>query len=63
MKKSPCYGCSERTIEPNCHDTCERHHKWLAGNEKINKARRKDFEYYDYKETAVQKSGKKIGEK
>lgn len=33
MKNAPCYNggkdCPDRTIEPNCHDTCERYLKWL----------------------------------
>lgn len=33
MKNAPCYnggtGCPDRTIEPNCHDTCERYKEWL----------------------------------
>lgn len=27
----PCKGCTDRTIEPNCHSTCE---KYLAAKEK-----------------------------
>ena len=62
MKPNPCYRCSDRTIEPNCHDTCGRYLEWVAENEKIKKERRKDFDYFDYKEKTLQKK-RKIGEK
>lgn len=28
MKDSPCYGCGDRRVEPNCHDVCARYAKW-----------------------------------
>lgn len=29
MVKQPCYGCTERCAEPNCHTTCERYKESL----------------------------------
>ena len=62
MKPNPCYRCPERTVEPNCHDACGRYLEWVAENENIKKERRKDFNYYEYKEKAIQKK-RKLGEK
>ena len=31
MKDSPCNGCGERSIEPNCHGYCKRYADWLEG--------------------------------
>lgn len=27
---SPCHGCADRQVTPNCHDTCERYKTWAA---------------------------------
>ena len=47
-KVSPCNGCSERTICPNCHDDCPKdargeygYKAWLAEIEQIKKEREK----------------------
>lgn len=62
-KFDTCYGCPDRTIEPNCHDTCRGYLYRQAENNKRNEERCKDFKYYEYKEDAIRKSGKKLGEK
>ena len=62
-KFESCDGCPDRTIEPNCHDTCRGNLYRVAEREKERKERRKDFDYYSYRKEAIQKMGKKIGEK
>lgn len=61
-KFDTCDGCPDRTIDPNCHDTCRGNLYRVAEREKEKKERRKDFDYYDYKSEVVQKA-KKRGEK
>lgn len=45
MKKPPCKDCQDRTIEPNCHDTCERYKSWKEDNN-AEKQRRKEMNTY-----------------
>lgn len=33
-KLSPCKDCPDRTVEPNCHMTCERYKKQVEEHEK-----------------------------
>ena len=44
-----CYKCPDRTIEPNCHDTCPDYLGVKAQREKANAERRKDNEFIDAK--------------
>lgn len=37
---APCNGCSDRTVRPNCHSTCERYLAYAAEREKIREARK-----------------------
>ena len=62
-KFKTCEGCPDRCAEPNCHTTCRGYLYRKAERAKQNKERRKNFDYYEYRENAIQKSGKKIGEK
>ena len=32
--KAPCKDCPDRTIEPNCHNTCEKYKAWKAEYQK-----------------------------
>ena len=57
-KFDSCYGCPDRTIDPNCHDTCEGNLYRVAEREKEKKERRKDFDYYQYKDDVMTKKGK-----
>lgn len=34
MVFNACFKCTERTVEPNCHSTCERYLAELEANEK-----------------------------
>lgn len=41
-KYKTCKGCPDRTLEPNCHDSCEGY-KWrIEENERIKAARREE---------------------
>ena len=28
MKSSPCYNCERRSVEPNCHMTCDEYNEY-----------------------------------
>ena len=36
---SPCKGCTDRTVIPNCHGTCERYQAYHEARERMSKAR------------------------
>ena len=38
----PCYRCTERVAEPNCHPTCDRYLKWQKKKAAQNDAARKE---------------------
>ena len=42
--EAPCQGCEDRTVEPNCHMTCEKFLKYDAMNKKLQKERIKTAE-------------------
>lgn len=55
---SPCFGCTERTVEPNCHsEKCEKWAKFqkeLAEyNTMIFKGRKKSNEALDFQITSI----------
>ena len=53
-----CYGCPDRTVEPNCHDTCRGYIYRHAEGERLKEERRKDFDYYGYRDSLMKKRGK-----
>lgn len=56
-KRKSCQGCPDRTIEPNCHDTCEDGYKWrIKQNEKRKAARRAEAEILGAACDAVERS-------
>lgn len=57
-KFESCEGCPDRTIEPNCHITCEGYIFRLEKSERLKKLRRKDFDYYDFKKNVVENAKK-----
>lgn len=59
-KFNTCYGCPDRTAEPNCHETCRGYLYRQAEGEKQKKERHKDFQYYEYREELMKKKGKKF---
>lgn len=40
-----CKDCTERSVEPNCHDTCERYLAEKARDADIKKKKQLDSEY------------------
>lgn len=57
-KFESCEGCPDRTIEPNCHITCEGYIFRLEKSERLKKLRKKDFDYYDFKKNVVENAKK-----
>lgn len=53
-----CYGCPDRSIEPNCHATCRGYIYRQEEIERRSKERRKNFDYYQYKDDVMTKKGK-----
>lgn len=40
-KTTPCKDCTERTIEPNCHSTCERYLDMVERNRVLKEKKEK----------------------
>lgn len=62
IKFRTCQNCPDRSVEPNCHMTCEG---YLFRCEKLKKAKegREDtIEYYDFKKHSIAKTRKRIGQ-
>ena len=45
-KEESCKGCPDRTVEPNCHTTCEYHLKRVKTKQRENEARRAEQNRY-----------------
>jgi hypothetical protein len=58
-KFNSCYGCPDRSVDPNCHDTCRGYLYRQAERTKINEQKIKDFEYKGCKIDRVADSKKK----
>lgn len=43
--KSPCLGCPDRSVDPNCHDGCQRYAKFAEYLAEVNEKRRKAERY------------------
>lgn len=43
-----CKGCEERTIEPNCHMTCERYLEALEEHHRIRDQKIREKHVWDY---------------
>lgn len=59
-KEETCEGCTDRSIEPNCHDTCEGYIKRQAEARRKKKEQHKDSQYYAYMDKVMRKKGKKF---
>ena len=46
---SPCLGCTERTIEPNCHTNCIEYKEAMAKRAESKEALRKIGKEYDFR--------------
>jgi len=40
MTTAPCKDCKERTVEPNCHTTCDKYKQFCERQEKVKEAER-----------------------
>ena len=59
--KCPCYGCTKRVADPNCHPTCEEHLAWKKQNDARKEAerefhRKNDNTMSDNKKRAIWRS-------
>ena len=65
MRQSPCYndgkGCELRTVEPNCHDTCEMYLAWVADLAAENDERRKPGEADAHTKQTIARNCKRAG--
>ena len=61
-----CYGCPDRTIEPNCHTTCEKYIKakdtWENHKNMIKAAKEKEGIYTHYKHDKIRREIRKGAE-
>lgn len=48
FSKAPCLGCSDRSIEPNCHTNCERYAQWQKLREPMHKVKTQTNLFSDY---------------
>ena len=58
-KDKSCEDCPDRSVEPDCHMDCKGYKKRQKRQEKINKARRIENDYRDFKGERVRESIKK----
>ena len=55
-KFKTCKDCPDRTVEPNCHDTCKGYKARQEQKAKVIEAKRKDRDFNDFKIEAVEKT-------
>ena len=55
-----CYGCPDRSIEPNCHLSCEGSKYRTEKAAEIKEEKRKAYEYTEYKSSRVLDTQMKI---
>ena len=55
-KFDTCYGCPDRSADPNCHDTCRGYLYRQAEGERQNEQRRESYEYFDYRDGVITKA-------
>ncbi len=49
MANAPCKGCPDRTVEPNCHMTCEKYIAFQQECRAMADSRLEDREYRGYR--------------
>lgn len=66
-KEKSCQGCPDRTVEPNCHMTCEGYLKRVEKNKRIKELRdeatRGTREAYKEKHEAIARTKRRLGKK
>lgn len=60
MKGSPCKGCQDRTVEPNCHITCEEYIAYQLRVEQSKKTLAELEAEYAIKSRSYDNVGKKL---
>ena len=60
-KEVTCEECPDRSIEPNCHNTCSGYLLRKEKKEKIRKVKAKDIDYIGFKYNRVVESKRKAG--
>lgn len=60
-KFETCEDCPDRSIEPNCHNTCRGYLYRQEQKEKIRKEKAKDSDYIGFKLNRVVESKRKAG--
>ena len=54
-----CYKCDNRTVEPNCHTTCEEYLEEVNKNEKVKAKKREAFIIEDAVSHSMERMSKK----
>lgn len=55
-KFKTCKDCPDRTVDPNCHDSCEGYKYRQDKKAKINEAKRKENDFSAFKKNTVYNS-------
>ena len=61
-KFETCQGCEDRTIEPNCHMTCEGYLFRCEKLKKVKDGRDEHLDYYGFKTESIIRTRKRIGQ-
>lgn len=60
-KYKSCENCPDRTVEPNCHTTCEGYLFRCEQNRKKKERKKEDTEFNSFKKSRVDDMKKKLG--
>ena len=58
-KLKPCKDCPDRSIEPNCHTTCEKYLAQVKEYEIIKNEKSKESDFNEFKKDMVTKMKKR----
>ena len=61
-KYETCQGCEDRTIEPNCHMTCEGYLFRCEKLKKMKEGKDEHVDYYGFKRNSINRTRKRIGQ-
>lgn len=61
IKFKTCQGCQDRSIEPNCHMTCEGYLFRCENIRKSKERKNENCDYADFKRQTVRRTQKVIG--
>ena len=60
-KFKSCEDCPDRTVEPNCHMTCEGYIFRCQKNEKSKESKNENVEFGNFKRETIRKTKKRLG--